>query len=113
MGEGGSPFDVYVSLGSVSSVGGKAEDKNIQIFNVICAFLASIRTPVFYCGFGCLVYYLLEGWSALETVYFLTVTSTTVGCGDFHPASTLASSIHFVSMPSLALRSCSMHFRRL
>ena len=59
-------------------------------FNVICAFLASIRTPVFYYGFGCLVYYLLEGWSALETVYFLTVTSTTVGYGDFRPASTLA-----------------------
>jgi len=31
------------------------------------------------------VYGALEGWSAIDTIYFLTVTSTTVGYGDFFP----------------------------
>ena len=38
------------------------------------------KTPVVFYFVGCVVYGWLEGWHALDTVYFLTVTSTTVGC---------------------------------
>ena len=42
---------------------------------------------VAYYALGCLVYGALEGWPALDTAYFLTATVTTVGYGDFSPAS--------------------------
>ena len=43
---------------------------------------------VILCGYyavGGLVYDELEGWGLLDTTYFLTVTITTVGYGDFCP----------------------------
>ena len=43
-----------------------------------------------YYGVGCTAYYLFEGWAPLDTCYFLTVTATTVGYGDFTPTSPLA-----------------------
>ena len=42
---------------------------------------------IVYYAIGCLVYHHLEGWSCHDTIYFLTVTSTTVGYGDFSPVS--------------------------
>ena len=38
-----------------------------------------------YYAFGGLAYDELEGWSLLDTTYFLTVTVTTVGYGDMCP----------------------------
>ena len=38
-----------------------------------------------YYLFGAYVYHNLEGWSYLDSCYFLTVASTTVGYGDFAP----------------------------
>ena len=38
-----------------------------------------------YVAFGILAYSFLEGWSALDTTYFMMVTSTTVGYGDIVP----------------------------
>jgi hypothetical protein len=43
--------------------------------------------PLGYYAVGILVYQYLEGWAPLDTAYFLTVTSTTVGYGDFCPTS--------------------------
>lgn len=43
---------------------------------------------VAYFGLGILVYRGLEGWQPLDSVYFMIVTSTTVGYGDFAPVST-------------------------
>ena len=45
--------------------------------------------PIAYYAFGCLAYQVLEGWAPLDTIYFLTVTSTTVGYGDFFPTTLL------------------------
>ena len=39
-----------------------------------------------YYAFGIYIYDELEGWSSLNSCYFLTVASTTVGYGDFTPA---------------------------
>lgn len=42
-----------------------------------------------YFGIGCLFYRLVEGWQIIDSVYFMIVTSTTVGYGDFTPLSAL------------------------
>lgn len=44
---------------------------------------------VVYFGGGCLAYRYLEGWTYTEAAYFLTVTATTVGYGDFCPVTPL------------------------
>ena len=44
-----------------------------------------LATLAVYYSFGIAAYRWLEGWGALEVVYFLTVMSTTVGYGDLVP----------------------------
>ena len=51
--------------------------------------MSHVQVPAIFYLVGCSVYNYLEGWSPLDTVYFLTVTSTTVGYGDLSPASSL------------------------
>jgi hypothetical protein len=43
-----------------------------------------------YFGIGALFYGHFEGWAPLDTCYFLVVTMTTVGYGDFCPSTTTA-----------------------
>lgn len=50
------------------------------------------RKAILRCIFACVFYILVsvyynqvEGWDVLDCVYYITVTITTVGYGDFHP----------------------------
>lgn len=65
--------------------GGMARATMVLVHSII-AMLASMVTPMVYFGIGVAVYWYLEGWTPLDTVYFLIVTSTTVGYGDMSPA---------------------------
>lgn len=51
-------------------------DPNVR---VLLALTAS------FVGGAALVYSLLEGWGAIDSIYFATVTIATVGFGDFAP----------------------------
>jgi len=39
---------------------------------------------------GAAVYHWLEGWNWLDSFYFVVITLTTIGYGDFSPTTTLA-----------------------
>jgi len=64
-------------------------DAIVGLLRLLSNLAISLRTPVLFYASGCLVYNYLEGWSPLDVVYFLTVTSTTVGYGDSCPSSPL------------------------
>ena len=40
-------------------------------------------------GIGAAIYHWLEGWSWLDSVYFVVITLTTIGYGDFSPTTPL------------------------
>ncbi len=48
-------------------------------------YIMQISIIFFFYLFGCIYYYHAEGWAPIESMYFMTVTITTVGYGDFHP----------------------------
>lgn len=57
--------------------------------SAIGGIIESVRVPLIYFTIGAVVYNYLEGWAPGDTTYFLIVTSTTVGYGDFYPATSL------------------------
>ena len=59
-----------------------------RLYNFLHTYSVSVKIFVFimYYVVGVLVFNKMEGWDVLRCVYFITVTSTTVGYGYFHPS---------------------------
>ena len=43
----------------------------------------------FMLAIGAVIYHYLEGWSWLDSIYFVVITLTTIGYGDFAPTTPL------------------------
>ncbi len=43
-------------------------------------------TTSFFIAFGTVMYHFLEGWDWIDCVYFSVITLSTIGYGDFSPA---------------------------
>jgi len=53
---------------------------------------------------GALLYRWLEGWSWLDSIYFVMITLTTIGYGDLHPTTSLTKLITiFYSLNGVAI----------
>jgi voltage-gated potassium channel len=65
------------------------------IFKSIISFLKDksyrnlLFTTNFFIVLGTVVYHYIEGWSWLDSLYFLVITLTTIGYGDFSPQTDL------------------------
>ncbi len=43
-------------------------------------------TTSIFVGFGTVMYHFLEGWNWIDSLYFSVITLSTIGYGDFSPA---------------------------
>lgn len=68
----------------------KPRRKTLQRTLFLDLFLDSRTRPLFIyaaamIAFGAALFHWLEGWSWLDSVYFVVITLTTIGYGDFSP----------------------------
>lgn len=79
--------------GSCGAATGRCCEGTVSTVNsflkAVVATLQMMMLPLGYYVLGIVVYKYLEGWEPLDTAYFLTVTSTTVGYGDMCPTTVL------------------------
>jgi hypothetical protein len=53
--------------------------------NGYCWVLARTASVVGFYALGAYFYHITEDWTILDSVYFVTVTVSTIGYGDYHP----------------------------
>jgi uncharacterized membrane protein (UPF0182 family) len=70
-------------------------DRRARPIFIYVAFLIVITAAVFHW---------LEGWNWLDSIYFVVITFTTIGYGDFHPTTPLTKLITiFVALNGVAV----------
>lgn len=80
------------------------KELQIKIYALIFAVFVML-------GLGTILFSLLEGWSLLDSFYFVAMTATTVGYGDFFPTHSISKLItvfYSLSIVPLVLYSFSM-----
>lgn len=50
-----------------------------------CWILARIASVIGYYVLGVYFYHITENWTIIDSIYFVTVSVSTVGYGDYHP----------------------------
>jgi hypothetical protein len=65
---------VYEEIGFMSELSEIAHNLRLSVALVIILFIV-----------GTVFYHTIEGWTYLESIYFITMTITTIGYGDFAP----------------------------
>ena len=79
-----------------------------RFFLLPLLFDKNVRPVALYTGFivlvGATLYHWLEGWTWLDSFYFVIVTLTTIGYGDLSPTSSLTKVItNFYALNGVAI----------
>ena len=81
--------DISIAIESPRGSIGRCGGLLTSLCDALYGLYQSAKVPVLFFSVGIIVYNLLEGWAPGDTVYYLIVTSTTVGYGDIFPKSPL------------------------
>ncbi len=79
-------------------------NKFIKFWSVHSLTILSISTILFYM-IGCFAYSRFENWTIITCIYFITISCTTVGFGDYYPTSDFGRcfTIFYVFIGTIAL----------
>lgn len=63
----------------------KVEEHKTRKKRLKISVLAAMFFLIFLIGVGTILFHIIESWSVIDSLYFATMTITTVGYGDFVP----------------------------